>query len=46
MQQKFILLKTFGNDKKVRNNYETQNTDRLKKPTALSIALKYFMILL
>ena len=40
MQQNFILGKTFGNVKQVQNNKNGQNTDRLKKLTVLSIALK------
>ena len=37
MQQNLILVKTFGNVKKVQNNEDGQTTDRLKKLTVLSI---------
>ena len=46
MQQNFILLKTFCNIKKVQNNSDCQNADRLKKLPGLSFALKKFVILI
>ena len=46
MQQNFLLLKTFGNVKKLYNDSNGQNAVWLKKLTGLSIAIKSFMILL